>query len=133
MENLEKENLSTEENKSDAKASPGFHNLYKHLNISVRTLDYIIVSLIAALAIAVLIGLNNRGFVVEFDSQGGTPVASQKHLYGETIEYIEPEREGYKFNGWATDSGCKYYWDKGTEINGSLKLYACWLKQPENE
>ena len=118
---------TTNEQKGETKVSPlSLHNLYSHVKISVKTLDRIIVGLIIALIIAVVIGLSNNGFLVEFDSQGGTPVESQKHLHGEKIDPVVPEREGYEFIGWALDQACSILWDEQEEITGSIRLYACW-------
>lgn len=102
------------------------HNLYSHVKISVKTLDKIIVGLILVLVIVVVYAISNQGFTVEFDPRGGTPVESQKHLYGEKIDWEVSEREGSRFLGWAVDEDCKVFWDEDQEITGSVRLYACW-------
>ncbi len=102
------------------------HNLYSHVKISVKTLDRIIVGLILALAVVVIYAISNQGFTVEFDPRGGTPVETQKHLYGEKIDWKVSQREGSRFLGWAVDEDCKVYWEEDQEITGSVKLYACW-------
>ena len=112
----------------ETKVSPlSLHNLYSHLNISVKTLDMIIVGLVAALIIVLIISLDNRGFVIEFDSMGGSDVASQKLYYGDRITYEEPERQGYRFDGWSLNRDCNGRYDPDSEIDGSFKLYACWI------
>ncbi|MBQ1482496.1 MAG: InlB B-repeat-containing protein [Erysipelotrichaceae bacterium] len=90
-------------------------------------MDFIIVGLIAALFVVLLIGFNNRGFVIEFDSQGGTPIPSQKLMYGDLIEIEEPSREGYHFDGLSRHASCEDRFDMQTPIDGSMKLYACWI------
>ena len=113
-----KDTNNPNEQKGETGVSPlSLHNLYSHVKISVKTLDKIIVGVIA---------LSNKGFTVEFDSRGGTAVAIQKHLHGEKIDYSVPEREGYEFTGWALDEACSILWDPEEEITGSIKLYACW-------
>lgn len=102
------------------------HNLYSHVKISVKTLDRIIVGLILVLAVVVIYAVSNQGFTVEFDPRGGTPVETQKHLYGEKIDWKVSQREGSRFLGWAVDEDCKIYWEEDQEITGSVKLYACW-------
>lgn len=114
--------------KGETNVSPvSFHNLYKHLNISVKTLDNIIVFLVIALIIALMLSIKNRGFTIEFDSLGGSNVESQKHYYGEKIDYIIPTRDNYKFDGWSLDKDCNNKWDENREIIESTKLYACWI------
>ena len=107
----------------------GFHNLYKNINISVKTLDKIIVILIIALIVAIAYAISNQGFLIEFDSQGGTNINSQKHMHGEKVIYEIPEREGYIFEAWALDKDCNNIYDFNNEVNNSFKLYACWIKK----
>lgn len=127
MADIEKEKTNVE-TKGEMNVSPlSLHNIYKNIHISVRTLDFIIVGLIGLLVIVLMIGFNNRGFVIEFDTQGGTPVASQKLMYGDLIEYEEPTREGYHFDGYSRYASCEDRFDKETPIDGSMKLYACWI------
>ena len=114
--------------KGETNVSPvSFHNLYKHMNISIKTLDFIIVFLVLVLIIALTISIKNRGFLIEFDSQGGTYIETQKHYYGEKINYIIPTRDNYKFAGWSLDKDCNNKWDQNRDIIESIKLYACWI------
>lgn len=118
-----------ENEKGETKVSPlSLHNIYQNIHISLKTLDTIIVVLVIALVIAILIGLNRRGFVIEFDSMGGSYVEPQKHMYGEKIEYIVPQRDGYTFEGWSTSQSCLDMWNEDAEIVDSMKLYACWIE-----
>ncbi len=106
--------------------SQSIHNLYSKVNIPIKTLDRIIIVLIAALVIAIVIGLKNRGYTIDFDSQGGTYVESQKKMYGETVDHVVPTREGYRFEGWSLFPECSSFYDENSEVNGSFRLYACW-------
>ena len=127
MADIETKN-TTENEKGEMKVSPlSLQNIYKNIHISVRTLDYIIVGLIALLFVVLLIGFNNRGFVVEFDTQGGTAVESQKLMYGDKVELIVPDREGYKFDGYSLYQSCEDRYDMDSEVTGSFRLYACWI------
>ena len=120
---------NNESEKGETNVLPSsLHNIYSYIKINPKTLDYIIIGLIVALAVVLIISLNNRGFIIEFDSQGGTDIASEKHMYGEHIEYQIPTREGYRFTGWYLDKDCKNIWSENQEITGSAKLYACWIK-----
>ena len=80
-----------------------FRGLYKHVKISVKTLDKIIVACIAVILIVVALDLRNPGFTITFDSKGGTDVMPQNQMYGELLELPEnPTREGYDFLGVTT-------------------------------
>ena len=85
---------------------PKFRGLYRHVNISVRSLDYIIVAC------------------------GGTDVTAVNQMYGELLEEPEPPtREGYVFSGWYTDSSCYERWDVSNDIiQSDMILYAGWQK-----
>lgn len=107
-----------------------FRGLYRHVKISVKTLDKIIVVGIAAIIALVLYGVANNGYVVTFDSKGGTDVPSQDAMYADyVIEPEDPTREGYTFTGWYADENCVYLWDmENDQISQSLTLYAGWEK-----
>ena len=108
-----------------------FRGLYKHVKISVKTLDRIIVGCIAVIIILVALDLRNPGFTITFDSNGGTDVAPQNQMYGETLDVPEdPTREGYEFTGWYIDSACDDVWDEEEGvIEMDMTLYAGWEKK----
>lgn len=123
-----------EEEKKEDK-TPEFRGLYKHVKISVKTLDFIIVACIAVIVIVVALNLRNPGFTVTFDSRGGSDVVAQNHMYGELLDVPEdPTREGYEFMGWYKDYACSVKWnvDKDT-IEGDITLYAGWEKILNND
>ena len=105
-----------------------FRGLYKHVKISVKTLDRIIVGCIALIIILVALDLRNPGFTITFDSNGGTDVAPQNQMYGELLDVPEnPTREGYEFTGWYLDSACDDKWDEDEDvIETDFTLYAGW-------
>lgn len=108
-----------------------FRGLYKHVNISVKTLDRIIVACIAVIVILVALDLRNPGFTITFDSKGGTDVAPQNQMYGELLEVPEnPTREGYEFSGWYLEPSCDELWEEDTDIiECDLTLYAGWTEK----
>lgn len=108
-----------------------FRGLYKHVKISVKTLDRIIVACIAVIVILVALDLRNPGFTITFDSKGGTDVAPQNQMYGELLELPEePTREGYVFTGWYLDSACDERWQETEDvIECDLTLYAGWKSE----
>ena len=120
-----------EENRTDPtpeEEQPKFRGLYRHVKISVKTLDRIIIGCILVIVVLVALELRNPGFTITFDSKGGTDVAAQNQMYGELLEVPEaPTREGYAFTGWYTDSACFEQWNVETDvIQMDMTLYAGW-------
>ena len=109
---------------------PKFRGLYRHVKISVKALDFIIVACIAVILIVFAYEMRSPGFTVTFDSKGGTDVPAQTQMYGEYLTVPEPPtREGYRFTGWYTDHACCELWDTANRtIEGDLTLYAGWEK-----
>lgn len=108
--------------------TPAFRGLYRHVNISVKALDWIIVACIAVIVVVLVIDLQNPGFTVTFDSRGGTDVPAQNQMYGQLIEPPEPPtREGYTFTGWYKDPAAIAAWDIETDVvQETMTLYAGW-------
>ena len=122
-----------EENRRDEpveKEIPKFRGLYRHVKISVRALDWVIVACIAAILLVFVLELDNLGFTVRFDSKGGTDVPAQNQMYGELLDVPEPPtREGYLFTGWYKDHACFEQWNVEIEtIETDITLYAGWEK-----
>ena len=70
---------------------------------------------------------SGESFTVTFDTNGGSPVEPQRVIDCGTAEVpAEPTREGYRFAGWYTDSGCTDEYDFSTQIAGDMTLYAGW-------
>ena len=117
----------------DSRKTPqsNFRGLYRHVKISVATLDKIIIGGIAAIVILVLYGVANNGYLVTFDSKGGTDVAPQNQMYGELLDVPDdPTREGYTFSGWYIDYACEELWEEEEDtIASDLTLYAGWEKK----
>lgn len=108
-----------------------FRGLYKHVKISVKTLDIIIVACIVVILLVVAFDLRNPGFTITFDSKGGTDVAPQNQMYGELLKTPEePTREGYEFTGWYLDHACDEEWNQDEDIiESDFTLYAGWEKK----
>ena len=115
---------------SQEKKIPPFRGLYRHVNISVKALDWIIVACIAVILFVVALEMRNPGFTITFDSKGGTDVPAQNQMYGEQLELPEPPtREGYEFTGWYTDHSCYVLWDlENHTVESDMTLYAGWEK-----
>lgn len=117
-----------EEIRQEEPEYPKFRGLYRHVKISVKALDTIIIACIAVIVIVVALDLRNPGFTVTFDSRGGTDVPAQNQMYGEKLELPEPPtREGYTFTGWCTDPAGYSFWDPETDtVTQDMTLYAAW-------
>ena len=129
---MEEQNEQQEQSEQEEQKQPKqFRGLYKNVNISVRTLDIIIVSCIALILILLIINLRSPGFTITFDSRGGTDVAPQNQMYGELLVVPEePTREGYEFTGWYRDYACDEEWKTEEDtIESDLTLYAGWEKE----
>ena len=122
-----------ESQKEQEKKPREFRGLYKHVKISVKALDFIIVTCIAVIIILVALDLRNPGFTITFDSKGGSDVVPQNQMYGELLSVPEnPTREGYEFKGWYIDSACDDAWDVQEDIiESDMTLYAGWEKSSE--
>ena len=102
--------------------------LYDRVNISVRSLNIIIVVLCGCLIVCLAFAVSNRGYQVSFDTLGGTAVESEKQMYGELLNVpADPVREGYVFDGWYRDMGLTLPWNVEEDvITESMTLYAGW-------
>ncbi len=71
----------------------------------------------------------DAGYVVNFDSNGGTPVADAHVKNGGTAAWPEdPTREGFHFKGWYTDKESTEAYDFTTPVTSDITLYAKWTK-----
>ena len=102
--------------------------LYKNVKMSIRTANVIVLIGIAALVIVFSLLVSNNGFIISFDSRGGTEVESVKAMYGDMLNDIpEPTKEGYVFKGWYLDRACTVSFNSKTdEITQSMTLFAGW-------
>ena len=132
MSNKENNNINETTVKDEAEASSfkQFRGLYSKVNISVKTLNIIIVVASLAIVICIMIGLKDRGYLIEFNTMGGSYIEPQKLMYGDEISVEEPSREGYRFEKWALDEGCKITADLDSlRVDGPFTLYACWIEE----
>ena len=104
--------------------------LYKGIDVSVKSLNVVIIACVLVILILVGIELKDPGHIITFDSLGGTVVASQTQMYGELLELPDPPtREGYAFTGWFKDYACYEPWNIDTDtIQSEMTLYAGWEK-----
>ena len=102
--------------------------LYGKLKISVKTLDFIIVACIAVIILTFLFNLNDLGFDVSFESNGGTQIETITQMYGSKIDKsLIPVREGYEFVGGYLDEEWQFPWNiEEDTIKEDFTLYAKW-------
>ena len=122
-----------EEHRTDTSAEeniPKFRGLYRHVKISVKALDCIIIACVVVILVVFALEMRNPGFTVTFDSKGGTDVPAQNQMYGKLLEIPEPPtREGYTFTGWYKDPACDLPWNVETDtVESDMTLYAGWQK-----
>ena len=103
-------------------------NIYSRAKVSVRALEFVIFLGIVAMALIIVYLSATGGFDIEFDTAGGSVVATQRLRYGESvIEPIAPTKEGYVFVGWYADEGLTQAVDVANmTVTESTTLYALW-------
>lgn len=100
--------------------------LYKNVKMSQKAADLLVLSLVAVTIAVTVFLVSNGGFIVNFNSGGGTVVEPQKLNYGQTVAAQNPVREGYTFDGWFLDPDCTVEWDTSAPVTESMTLYAKW-------
>ena len=115
---------------SENEESRKLKGLYKGVNVSVKTLNIVIIACVLLIIVLVAMDLRDPGLTVSFDSLGGSDVASQQQMYGELLQLPDPpSREGYTFTGWYKDYACFEPWnDTADTIQSDMTLYAGWQK-----
>lgn len=74
-------------------------------------------------------------YSVEFDTDGGSTVATEKVLNGKTVAKPEsdPSKPGYVFLGWYADEAYTSPYIFGAQpVNADVKIYARWAQQSED-
>ena len=56
----------------EEKKQKEFRGLYKHVKISVKTLDVVIIGGLLLIVLLILYGVSNNGYTITFDSNGGS-------------------------------------------------------------
>ena len=65
--------------------------------------------------------------IVTFITNGGSKVAAQKVAHGKKVTYPdEPTKEGYKFEGWYSDSALTKPFEFNDPITDDIMVYAKW-------
>ena len=106
-------------------------NIYERAKISIKALEIFIILGLVALVVSIVYLSATGGFDINFDTRGGSEVATQRLRYGESIaEPPVPTREGYVFLGWYADEGLTMRVDIDSMIaTRSTTLYASWREK----
>lgn len=73
-------------------------------------------------------------YTVTFDTNGGSEIANVKIAKnGKVTEPTAPEKEGYVFDGWYTDSKFTTEYDFDTKVTKNFTLYAKWTKDNKSD
>ena len=86
----------------------------------------------ALTACSIFGGDNEEEFTVTFDSNGGSPVQSQKIWDGGWVNRPSPEptKSGYLFVDWYKDAALTIAWDFNTDkVTSKMTLYAKWATE----
>lgn len=68
---------------------------------------------------------------VTYELDGGTGIASEDVLDGDTITVPDPTKSGYRFEGWYLDSTFTEEFNESTPITEDTILYAKWYELPK--
>ncbi len=83
--------------------------------------------LLCIILIFLIKGCTVKEYVVTFESNGGTAVASVKvRAHEQVSKPKDPVKEGYNFLGWYTDKELKKEFNFNSEITNDITLYAGW-------
>jgi len=75
-----------------------------------------------------------NGALISFNTNGGSPVASQQIATGEPMTPpTDPTRDSYTFAGWYTDSTLTTPFDFTTPIGPNMTLFAKWIVDSPTE
>ena len=71
-------------------------------------------------------------YTVNFDTQGGSPVASVKVEHGKTVtKPADPVKASFTFGGWYKERECTTRWNFATDtVTADITLYAKWQSSP---
>lgn len=76
-------------------------------------------------------GGGSSTYIVRFNANGGTAIEAVKVRKGAKVDLPTPQRDGYVFAGWFTDSALTKKFDSESAVNSNLVLYAKWISVGE--
>ena len=129
------ENAGLTDNVTEDGAGTGKKNwigkgIYTSKDVPIRLLDKFIIGAIAVVIVLVVWFAVHGGYVISFDTDGGSTVDSQTLKHGDLVEEPQdPVKAGYDFVCWVTsdDESLAEEWDFDSDtIEEELTLYAVW-------
>ena len=76
---------------------------------------------------------NEHIYKANFETFGGSEIASFNFGYGETVERpVDPIKQGYTFGGWYKNSECTETFDFDAKNYQSVAIYAKWIANAYN-
>lgn len=104
--------------------------IYEKSDIPIKVLNGFIVAVIVLIIALVTVFAVNGGYMIDFDTSGGSVVESQKLRHSEYVAKPEtPVKPGYKFVAWETDTdpSLSRRWDFSADtVQEAQTLYAVW-------
>jgi len=89
----------------------------------------IILLFVAIIVMCIL--MKFKTYTITFNSNGGTKVETQEINNGDSaVKPIDPEKEGYEFDGWYLNNK-KYYFNE--KVKKDIELEAKWIKKTNVE
>lgn len=107
--------------------------IYGKKDAPIRTLDVFIAGMILLIVIFSVTFALNGGFIITFDTNGGTDVEYQKVKYGDLLEEpTDVSRQGYVLEAWMTsdDETLAEVWDFEVDtVTSDMELVAYWIEE----
>lgn len=104
--------------------------IYKTTDVPIRLLDKLILIFIVTIIFLVIVFAIKGGYIISFDTDGGSQVASQKLRYGHYVTEPEiPVKPGYVLKEWVTskdESLARKWFFEIDKVEGDQTLYAVW-------
>lgn len=104
--------------------------IYKSTDVPIQLLDKLIAVFIVIIILLVIIFAVNGGYIISFDTDGGSQVETQKLRYGQYVAEPEmPVKPGYVLKKWVTskdESLARKWFFETDKVVGDQTLYAIW-------
>lgn len=104
--------------------------VYGSKDVPIRILDGFIASAIAVTVFLVFWFATHSGYIVTFDTDGGSQIEEQELKHGELVKKPEiPVKPGYEFQKWVTsedESLAKEWFFETDQVQNDMTLYAVW-------
>lgn len=120
-----------EEQKAAVRKGKWFgRGIYGSKDVPIRLLDGLIAGLVAAIVILTIVFAIDGGYIITFDTLGGSEVVSQKIRHGDYVKDPGvPVKAGYEFGGWHQEGSPenRWYFDINKVGADDMTLVAKWV------